>query len=89
MFLFGEEDEDDATFVQLIDCGHIIHAPSMDNWVRDQVGGDQTVKLPECPRCKTSVRSTSRYNGVINTQLKLVESVKTKLRGEVGFFLTL
>ena len=84
---FGPEDEEDATFVQLADCGHIIHAPSMDQWVIDQSSTsgdkDQTIKLVECPRCKTPVRSTKRYNEVINRQLKYVEAVKKKLRGEV------
>ena len=88
LFLFGEESEDGATFVKLADCGHIIHAASMDEWVKDQSSGsgteDQAVKLVECPRCKTSVRSTIRYNGVINKQLKQVEAVKKKLRGEVS-----
>ena len=60
----------------------------MDEWVKDQSSGsgtgDQAVKLVECPRCKASVRSTVRYNGVINKQLKQVEAVKKKLRGEVS-----
>ena len=88
---FGEEDEEDATFVQLADCGHIIHAPSMDYWVKDQSSTsgnqDQTIKLVECPQCKTPVRSTKRYNGVINRQLKHVEAVKQKLRGKVSIIL--
>ena len=85
---FGDEDEEDATFVQLADCGHIIHAPSMDQWVISQSSTsedqDQTIKLVECPQCKTPVRSTKRYNGVINRQLRQVEAVKRKLRGEVS-----
>ena len=84
---FGDEDEEDATFVQLADCDHIIHAASMDQWVIDQSSTsgdkDQTIKLVECPRYKTPVRSTKRYNEVINRQLKYVEAVKKKLRGEV------
>ena len=84
LFLFGFEDEDDATFLQLADCGHIIHAESMDKIVKDQsTAQDQEIKMIECPRCKTSVKKTIRYNGFINKHLKKVESVKKKLRGEV------
>ena len=63
----------------------------MDRWVISQSsasgGQDQTIKLVECPQCKTPVRSTKRYNGVINRQLKQVEAVKQKLRGQVSLIL--
>ena len=62
----------------------------MDHWVISATsasgGQDQTIKLVECPKCKKPVRSTKRYNGVINRQLKQVEAVKQKLRGEVSQF---
>ena len=54
----------------------------MDSWVQ-QAGADGQVGLPECPRCKTVVRRTVRYNTIINTHLMAVERVKEKLRGEV------
>jgi len=80
---FGPEDEPGARFVQLADCGHVVHAESMDSWV-EQAGGDGQVGLAECPMCKTVVRSTVRYNSAINIQLATVERVKQELRGEEG-----
>ena len=55
----------------------------MDHWVQFQAK-DEAVKLLECPRCKAAVRSTVRYNRVINRSLKVVEQVKQRLRGEVS-----
>jgi len=78
---FGPEDEPDARFVELIDCQHLVHAESMDQWV-EQAGPDGVVKLAECPICKTPVRSTARYNSAVNSHLLNVEKVKAKLRGE-------
>ena len=65
-----------------MDCGHCIHAESMDDWAKmNQVNG---VKLVECPKCKTPVRSTLRYNGITNKELANVEAVKAKYRGGVS-----
>ena len=80
---FGPEDEEDAMFVQLVDCGHLFHAESLDKWVEDdKSAAPGAVRLPECPRCKTPIRRTQRYNSVINRHFQTVEKVKQKLRGE-------
>jgi DNA repair exonuclease SbcCD ATPase subunit len=78
---FGPEDEEDARFVQLADCPHLVHAESLDRYVREAVVVG-VVRLPECPVCKTPIRKTLRYNSVINSHMKAVEKVKDKLRGE-------
>ena len=78
---FGPEDEDDARFIQLVDCGHMVHAESIDNWVNEAVK-ENVVRLPECPKCKTPIRKTLRFNSQINLHLEKVEKVKAKLRGE-------
>ena len=78
---FGPEDEEGARFVQLVDCCHIVHAESLDKCVNDDVVKG-AVRLPECPKCKTPIRKTLRYNSVLNSHLKKVEAVKEKLRGE-------
>ena len=54
----------------------------MDHWVKVQQE-EGAVKLLECPKCKAPVRTTVRYNGIINRTLQVVERVKEKLRGEV------
>ena len=70
-------------FGELADCHHVVHAKSMDSWVEQSGAGGQ-VGLAELPMCKTAVRTTGRYNNVVNHHLIAVERVKTKLRGEVG-----
>ena len=78
---FGPEDEKSARFIHLVDCGHLIHAESIDTWVNEAVEKN-VVGLPECPRCKTPIRKTLRFNSQINLHLEKVEMVKAKLRGE-------
>ena len=78
---FGPEDEKDARFVQLVDCGHLIHAESIDTWVNKAVE-EKVVGLPVCPKCRTPIRRTLRFNSQINEHLAKVEQVKAKLRGE-------
>ena len=78
---FGPEDEDDARFIQLVDCGHLLHAESIDTWVNEAVK-ENVVRLPECPKCRTPIRKTLRFNSQINEHLEKVEKVKAKLRGE-------
>lgn len=77
---FGPEDED-ARFIQLVDCGHLLHAESIHTWV-DKAVKENVVRLPECPKCKTPIRKTLRFNSQINEHLEKVEKVKAKLRGE-------
>ena len=79
---FGPEEEEDARFVQLVDCGHIIHAESMDYWVEQNDDKGQ-IALPECPQCKTPVRRTGRYHSKAVVQAQNLEKVKEKMRGEV------
>ena len=79
---FGPEDEENARFIQLVDCGHLLHAESIDTWV-EEAAKEDVVRLPECPKCKTPIRKTLRFNSQINVHLEKVEKVKAKLRGEV------
>ena len=67
--------------MQLVDCSHLIHAESLDEWVRGGIT-ESRVQLPECPLCKTPIRRTQRYTSIINRHLGHVEKVKEKLRGE-------
>jgi len=71
--------------VQLVDCSHLIHAESLDEWVRGGIT-ESRVQLPECPLCRTPIRRTQRYTSIINRHLGHVEKVKEKLRGEESSF---
>ncbi|CAH1277477.1 ZNFX1, partial [Branchiostoma lanceolatum] len=50
-YVFGMEDKDDAQFVQLEDCGHVIEVSGL------TVDGHhrQKIQLKTCPKCKTPI----------------------------------
>ncbi|XP_054765454.2 NFX1-type zinc finger-containing protein 1-like isoform X2 [Lytechinus pictus] len=80
---FGNEDEPDARFVELEDCGHVIEVQGLDRWMMSS--GDETdsetVKLKGCPRCNTPIRKNLRYGNVIKRTLEDIEAVKKKMMG--------
>lgn len=84
---FGTEDEPEANFIQLEDCGHIIEAKAMDHYMgmddKSQANdGEQVaIKLKECPKCKTPIRKNLRYGSHINRCLAEIEMVKEKING--------
>lgn len=82
---FGTEDEPDAHFIQLEDCGHIFEYTAMDQWMSDASQGPEeeqvAIKLKECPRCKTPIRKNLRYGSHINRSLAEIEMVKEKING--------
>ncbi|XP_041800203.1 NFX1-type zinc finger-containing protein 1 isoform X2 [Chelmon rostratus] len=79
--LFGTEDEPEAYFIQLEDCGHIIECTAMDKYMEmDEVA----IKLKECPKCKTPIRKNLRYGSHINASLAEIEMVKMKINEHQG-----
>ncbi|KAM4582295.1 NFX1-type zinc finger-containing protein 1 isoform 2-T2 [Fundulus diaphanus] len=81
---FGTEDEPEARFIQLEDCGHIFESTAMDQWMSDANQGPEeqvAIKLKECPRCKTPIRKNLRYGSHINRSLAEIEMVKKKING--------
>uniref|UniRef100_A0A672HCA1 RZ-type domain-containing protein n=1 Tax=Salarias fasciatus TaxID=181472 RepID=A0A672HCA1_SALFA len=83
---FGTEDEPDACFIELEDCGHIIEYTAMDTYMKlddDEAaeGQEVAIKLKECPKCRTPVRKNLRYGSSINKRLAEVEMVKEKING--------
>nr|XP_053646669.1 NFX1-type zinc finger-containing protein 1-like [Cherax quadricarinatus] len=73
--LFGSEDEDDARFVLLEDCGHTIEAEGLKEWLA-QDGGE--IGMKQCPRCKKPIYNNRRYYGFLLKAYKDVEAVKKK-----------
>ncbi|XP_061687607.1 NFX1-type zinc finger-containing protein 1 [Syngnathoides biaculeatus] len=85
---FGMEDEPEARFIQLEDCGHIIEHVSMDTYMAmdDEKKGNEegqvAIKLKECPKCRTPIRKNLRYGSHINRSLAAIEMVKKKINGD-------
>lgn len=82
---FGTEDEDDARFVELEDCGHIFEVTGLDHYIDNFGKGDQddaAIKLIECPRCKTLIRRNLRYGNEVKKTVLDIENVKRKIIGD-------
>ncbi|XP_070758638.1 NFX1-type zinc finger-containing protein 1 isoform X2 [Enoplosus armatus] len=84
---FGTEDEPDAYFIHLEDCGHIIEYTAMDTYMgmddnqQANEGEQVAIKLKECPKCRTPIRKNLRYGSHINSSLAEIEMVKVKING--------
>ncbi|KAG8565493.1 hypothetical protein GDO81_012876 [Engystomops pustulosus] len=83
---FGFEDDVDACFVQLEDCGHIFETQGMDTYMNGNSDPEEEVaiKLKVCPKCQTPIRKNLRYGSVVNKTLDEIEKVKKRINGEVG-----
>ena len=81
---FGTEDEPNARFIQLEDCGHIFEVSGLDRWMDQQDSGTDSkaveIQFKCCPKCKTSVRRSLRYGNIIKQTLHDMEKVKQKVR---------
>ncbi|XP_041672918.1 NFX1-type zinc finger-containing protein 1 isoform X2 [Cheilinus undulatus] len=85
---FGTEDDPEASFIQLEDCGHIIEFTAMDTYMgvnnnqQTEEGEEVVIKLKECPKCRTPIRKNLRYGSRINSSLAEIEKVKAKMNGD-------
>ncbi|NXQ36607.1 ZNFX1 protein, partial [Alaudala cheleensis] len=75
---FGFEDDPDARFVQLEDCGHIFESQGLDHYMDED---DDAVKLKVCPLCQTAIRKNLRYGTSVKRQVEEIERVKQKIQG--------
>ncbi|NWS74149.1 ZNFX1 protein, partial [Crotophaga sulcirostris] len=75
---FGFEEDPDARFVQLEDCGHAFESQGLDHYM-DQ--DDDVIKLKVCPLCQTPIRKNLRYGTIVKRQLHEIEKVKEKIQG--------
>ncbi|NWY73157.1 ZNFX1 protein, partial [Erithacus rubecula] len=75
---FGFEEDPDARFVQLEDCGHVFESQGLDHYMDED--GD-AVKLKVCPLCQTPIRKNLRYGSSVKRQVEEIERVKQKIQG--------
>jgi hypothetical protein len=80
--LFGTETDPKARFIQLEDCGHVLEASGLDNWIKSSQLDSEVIKLPECPKCRTPIRTNLRYSAYIKKQLASIEQVKKVSLGD-------
>ncbi|KAI9558322.1 hypothetical protein GHT06_015075 [Daphnia sinensis] len=75
--LLGNEENDDARFIFLPECGHCIEVEGMDHWMATNVDGQIQQKC--CPRCKTTVRICTRYGDIIKSTFDDISKAKKKI----------
>ncbi|XP_044269806.1 NFX1-type zinc finger-containing protein 1-like isoform X2 [Tribolium madens] len=74
---FGTESED-ARYVLLKDCKHIVENEGMEHWLRQN---EFQISYKLCPMCKTAIKTTQRYQDYIKMAIKDVAQVKFKANG--------
>lgn len=79
--LFGHEDDPDAKFVLLEDCGHIIESEKMDEYM-EREDEELSIQIKTCPLCKTPIRKCLRYGSIVNKVLQDIERVKKEIIGD-------
>uniref|UniRef100_A0A8D0HDW3 RZ-type domain-containing protein n=1 Tax=Sphenodon punctatus TaxID=8508 RepID=A0A8D0HDW3_SPHPU len=78
---FGFEDEPDAHFVQLEDCGHVFEIQGFDRYMDED---ESAIKLKVCPSCQTPIRKNLRYGTIVKRRLEEIERVKERIQGPGG-----
>ncbi|CAG9814747.1 unnamed protein product [Phaedon cochleariae] len=77
--LFGTEDEEDARFVQLKDCGHVLESDGMEMWLKGE--NEDEIQVKVCPKCKTQIVNTQRYSEHLKRAFVDIQNVKQRLNG--------
>lgn len=86
---FGNEDEEDARFIELEDCKHVIEVEGLIGWMKADPEQDETssngnrnsIQFKKCPKCKTNIRCTKSLNTFIQASLRDIQQVKLKTCG--------
>lgn len=74
----GNEDEEDAIYVMLVDCNHIFESTDLDRWM--EMDGDE-IKAKVCPKCKSTIKKSRRYNEILRSNMKDLANVKLRSYG--------
>lgn len=79
---FGTEDDEDARFIMLEDCGHVFEVSGLTQWMK--LGNDKSgeIQMKCCPRCKTVIRRNLRFSSIVKACLGDVAKVKLVTFGE-------
>ncbi|GJQ79482.1 hypothetical protein Trydic_g16335 [Trypoxylus dichotomus] len=77
-FYLGFEEEEDARFVVLQECGHVIESRGMQMWLESS---ENEITVKRCPRCRTPLTITRRYYNYIRDSMEQVQKVKLKFFG--------
>ena len=77
---FGTEDEEDARFIQLEECKHLLEVEGCDTWMHQADDTDEgkpvEIQFKACPKCKTQIRRSLRYGNIVKQTLEDHERIK-------------
>ncbi|XP_045127074.1 NFX1-type zinc finger-containing protein 1-like [Portunus trituberculatus] len=74
-FLLGNEDDPEARFVWLEDCGHCIEAEGLEMWLTKESG---EIGMKACPRCRNAIYNNKRHQHLILQAYEGVQAIKKK-----------
>ena len=77
---FGTEEDEDARFIELEECKHLVEVTALDAWM-EQTGDENKpseVQFKTCPKCKTQIRKSLRYGKYVKQTLEDYENIKEK-----------
>lgn len=81
---FGEEDVEDARFYEL-QCGHIFEVNGLDKYMDlENQKRNGAVKYIGCPKCRTKITKSNRYQQYIKETLFDINVIKEKI---INFYL--
>lgn len=73
---FGYEEDENARFVLLTECKHVVENKGMEEWLKNEDGESKAVALKTCPRCKTPLATSQRYRDYVKAAMKDVMKIK-------------
>ncbi|XP_069936097.1 NFX1-type zinc finger-containing protein 1 isoform X2 [Cherax quadricarinatus] len=73
--LLGFEEDHDARFVLLEDCGHTIEVQGLEGWLNQQT---DEIGMKTCPKCRKPIYNNHRYQNIILKTYEIVNAVKNK-----------
>lgn len=81
LLFFGTEDVENARFIELADCHHIIEVKPLIQWMSiDQ--NDGSIQQKKCPRCTALIRHTKSLNKYIQASVRDIQAIKIKTFGD-------
>lgn len=78
---FGTEEDEEACFVQLRECKHVLESEGMEAWLSQSNENNKEINVKTCPKCKTKLMSTQRYSDYIKDAMKDINMVKQRQYG--------
>ncbi|XP_028173495.1 NFX1-type zinc finger-containing protein 1-like isoform X1 [Ostrinia furnacalis] len=75
----GDDFDDDAKFIQLQDCSHIMAVEDADNLMQ---GDKETITIRACPFCRKPIINTYRYKDLVNEMYRTeINPIKERVYG--------